>query len=219
MAYKFKKLILFPFGGNAREAVVVIEAINRIQREWDVAGFIDDNKSLKGKGCCGVQVLGGRDVLRKYKEAFILAVPGNPGNYLKRQQLIGGLQWDSAKFARIIHPGVAVGSDSKIGYNTLIMSQVTITTGVRVGNHCIILPNTTISHDAVVGDYSCIGSQVAISGSVIVGENCYIGSGTTVRDGTTIGGNALVGMGSNVVKNVGKGLTVAGNPAQILRKK
>ena len=37
-----KKLLIFPFGGNAREAAAIIEHINEIDRKWDVIGFIDD---------------------------------------------------------------------------------------------------------------------------------------------------------------------------------
>ena len=40
------EILLFPFGGNAKEAVTVIESINRIKKTWDIIGFIDDNKEM-----------------------------------------------------------------------------------------------------------------------------------------------------------------------------
>lgn len=214
-----KKIILFPFGGNAREAVMTIEAVNRIEPQWDLLGFVDDDPRLQGKECCGIKVLGGREILKRNPDAFVLAVPGNPRSYRQRRAVIDGLELSPSRFVQMIHPSAAVASDARLGYNILIMANVVITTGVTIGNHCVILPQTTISHDAVIGDYTCIGSQTAVSGSVVIGRSCYIGSGTTVRDGMTIGDNALVGLGSNVVKNIGEGLIVAGNPAQLLRKK
>ena len=44
-----KKIILFPFGGNAREALSVIEAINRRKKTWQVIGFLDDNQDVWGR--------------------------------------------------------------------------------------------------------------------------------------------------------------------------
>lgn len=214
-----KKLILFPFGGNAREAVMMIEAINRANFEWDLIGFVDDDINLKGRTCCGVRVLGGREILQQSPDAFVLAVAGSPQNYLKRRSIIESLKLEPSRFVQIIHPSVAKSSDVKIGRNVLIMANVVLTTGVVIGDHCIILPNTTISHDAVIGDYSCIGSQVAISGSVEIGENCYIGSGATLRDGIRIGDKTLVGAGSTVVSSVEPGVVVAGSPAKPLAKR
>ena len=63
----------------------------------------------------------------------------------------------------------------------------------------------------------CKGGE--IGDGTNIGQNCYIGSGTTVRNGITIDDKVLVGIGSNVVKNIKKGLVVAGNPARPLSEK
>jgi len=214
-----KKLILFPFGGNSREALTVIENINNIKKEWDVIGFIDDNASLKGKEYSGIKVLGGKEVLAQHSDSYILAVPGSPKSYLKRKEAIDSLNVEKERFVQIVHPSVSMSADSKIGYNVLIMANVVLTSSVNIGNHCVILPNTTISHDAVVNDYCCIGSNVSISGSVNLGVNCYIGSGSKVKDGIAVGDRSLVGLGSNVTRNIDKDKVVAGNPAKELEKK
>ena len=44
-----KKLLLFPFGGNARESLLSVFAINEIKQEWDILGFIDDDRRSTGK--------------------------------------------------------------------------------------------------------------------------------------------------------------------------
>ncbi|HUI69423.1 MAG TPA: hypothetical protein VL354_02810, partial [Spirochaetia bacterium] len=101
-----KKLLLFPFGGNAKESLLSIFAINAIRHEWDVDGFVDDEPSLWGKEYSGIKVLGGRDVLRERTDAFVLAVPGSPGSYLRRQAVIDSLSLEASRFATIIHPSV-----------------------------------------------------------------------------------------------------------------
>lgn len=213
-----KKLILFPFGGNAREALDTISSINNINHEWDVLGFIDDDLRTKGSEYLGVKVLGNREVLKEFPDAYILAVVGNPKGYLNRQKIIDGLNIEESRFAKIIHPTAQISNGAQIGYNTLLMAYTVVSCGVTVGNHCIVLPFSVISHDSIIEDYCCIGSNVSISGFVKIKKNCYIGSGASIRDYITIDEKALVGIGSNVVKNIEGKSCVVGNPAKEIRK-
>jgi sugar O-acyltransferase (sialic acid O-acetyltransferase NeuD family) len=213
------RLIIFPFGGNARESLLTILDINKKNKKWDVLGFIDDDSSSWGKECCGVKVLGGQEVIKEFPDVKILVVPGNPKDYLKRQEIINRLETVNTHFATIIHPSVTVSQDSILGYNTIIMSNVVVSCGANIGNHCVILPNSVIAHDCIVGDYCCIGSNVTISGNVALGSNCYVGSGASMRDNIKIGENTLIGLGSNVISNFASGVVVAGNPAKRLRER
>ena len=181
-------------------------------------GFIDDDDSHHGNDYCGVKVLGGRELIEKYKEAFVLAVPGSPKGYLKRKATINSLAVERSRFATIIHPSVVCAPDSVIGYNTLLMAHVVVSCGVRIGNHCVVLPNTVLSHDSSVGDFGCIGSNVSISGSVGIGCECYIGSGVKIREHIRVGDRALIGLGSNVISDIEKETVAVGNPARAIRK-
>jgi sugar O-acyltransferase (sialic acid O-acetyltransferase NeuD family) len=212
-----KKLLLFPFGGNAREALLSVFAINKIKEEWDIVGFIDDDQSQHGKSSCGIKVLGGRAILKEIPDAFVLAVPGSPTNYMRRKDIIGSLNAEKSRFATIIHPSVVIAPDAIIGYNTILMPNVVISCAVSIGRHCIVLPNTVVSHDSVVDDYCCVGSNISISGTVRIGSSCYIGSGTKIRENVSIGDGALVGLGSNVISDIEAGVVVAGNPAKVIR--
>lgn len=213
-----RKLFLFPFGGNAREALRSIFEINRINREWEIAGFLDDDSLTHGQQCCGIMVVGGRELLNTFPEAMLLAVPGNPQNFRNRDKIIASLEIKPERFASIIHPSVDCSNDAKIGFNTLIMANSVISCGVSIGNHCIILPNTVVSHDSTVADYCCLGSNISVSGSVGIGERCYIGSGSRMREHVTIGAGTLVGLGSNVVSDLPSGVTAIGNPARVVRE-
>lgn len=213
-----KKLLLFPFGGNARESLLSIFAINERKDEWDLLGFVDDNISTHGKECCGVSVLGGKQIFRDIPDAYVLAVPGSPQTYSRRGRIISSLGLEEGRYATIVHPSVVKAPDSVLGHNTLIMSGVVISCGARIGNHCIILPNTVVSHDSVVGDFCCIGSNVSISGSVHIGSTCYIGSGTKIREDVSIGDGTLIGLGSNVVSHIQAGVIAVGCPAKEIKK-
>jgi sugar O-acyltransferase (sialic acid O-acetyltransferase NeuD family) len=213
-----KKLILFPFGGNAREALLSVLAINRTKKTWSVVGFIDDEPSTWEKESCGVKVLGDRKALRKYPDAQVLAVPGNPGNYLKRKQIIESLGVNETRFVTIIDPSAVVSPDAVIGYNTVIMPNVVVTCAVSIGKHSVILPNTSILHNTTIGDYCCIGSNVSISGKVKIGRASYIGSGAKIRENIVIGERTLIGLGANVVSDIESGVIAVGNPARPIKK-
>ena len=165
-----KQLLLFPFGGNAREALISVLAMNKLNKEWEILGFIDDDPSRHGQECCGIKVLGGREILQEWPDAFLLAVPGSPANYAKRNEIIASLKIRESRFATIIHPSVIIAPDATVGHNTVIMPNVIISCGAKVGNHCIFLPNTVVSHDSTIGDYCCLGSNISISGGVTVGS-------------------------------------------------
>lgn len=212
-----RKLLLFPFGGNAREALLSILALNEKGEDWEVLGFLDDDQSLHGKECCGIKVVGGREILREAPDTFLLAIPGSPQTFQKRKEIIESLNVETSQFATILHPSVARAPDSHIGCNTIIMPNVVISCGVTIGNHCIVLPNTVVSHESVVKDYCCLGSNISISGSVTIGSGCYIGSGTKIRENVSIGAGTLVGLGSVVVSDLPAGVIAVGNPAKVIK--
>jgi sugar O-acyltransferase (sialic acid O-acetyltransferase NeuD family) len=212
-----KDLLFFPFGGNARESLIAALAQNKIKPMWNIKGFIDDNQSLLGKKCCGVPVMGGKEKLKDFPSAQVIAVPGRADNFMKRKKIIDLLNLPNESFAIVIDPSARIAPDAEIGKNTVLMANVVASSLVKIGDHNIILPNTVIAHDSIIGDYSIIGSNVTISGGCNIGSNCYIGSGTSIKENIKIGNGSLIGMASNVVTDVSAGVVVAGNPARFFR--
>jgi len=211
-----KKLLLFPFNGNAREAASVVEAVNEQQPTWQLLGFLDDDTATHGHRLGDHVVLGGRELLHNHRDAFVLAVPGRPDNFRQRAALIDSLGLDPERLATIIHPSVAQGINCTVGRNTLLMANVVLTANVTIGNHVIVLPNTVISHETSIDDYCLVGSNVSLSGGVVVESQCYLGSGARIIQEVRIGSGAMVGLGAVVLRHVLPGAVVAGNPAKTL---
>jgi sugar O-acyltransferase (sialic acid O-acetyltransferase NeuD family) len=206
-----ERLLIFPFNGNA------LEAIDCINGQYELIGFIDDTKEKQGQTKYGYTVFD-RTALEKYKDAKVLAVPGSPVSYKKRGEHIASLGISKDRMATVVHPKASIGKHVKLGANCLIMAGVVITSNAKVGDHVCILPNTVIHHDAVIGDYTLIGCNVAIAGGTTIERNCYIGSGTNIMNGITIGEKTLIGLGSNVLKSVTANSKIAGNPAKEINK-
>ncbi|MDN3688884.1 NeuD/PglB/VioB family sugar acetyltransferase [Cyclobacterium jeungdonense] len=203
-----KKLLIFPYNGNGIEALDCINLDN-----FELVGFVDDDLKKNSEQF----EIYTRDILQKYKEFYVLAVPGSPASYLKRKEIITSLGLnDLDRFITAIHPNASIGRNVKIGANCLIMAGVVITSNARIKNHVCILPNTVIHHDSVVNDYTLIGSSVLIAGGTTIGESCYIGSGTNIINDVSIGEQSLIGLGSNILKNVTSNSKMVGNPARDL---
>lgn len=206
-----KKLILFPFNGNA------IEAYDCLGNNFELICFVDDEVSKYGH-YDGIPITS-RKAIEDHPDALILAVPGSPTSFKRRKEFIDSLNVPDERFASVVHPNASVSKLASIGFNTLIMSGVVITSNAMIGNHVCVLPNSVVHHDSSVGDYSLIGSSVVIAGGTSVGQNCYIGSRSSIINGISIGEFTLVGMGSNVVSSVESNSVIIGNPAKPLVKK
>ncbi len=212
-------VIIFPFGGNAKEALAAVLHNNKGRsHKKEVLGFIDDDVKLEGGSFLGVKVLGGKEKLKEYPGAKILAVPGSPGNFHLRKKMIGAVTSGGNSFTSVIHDSAQIAEGCEIGENVLILANVVIGAGARVGSHCVILPNTVVGHDSIVSDHCVIGANVTVSGGVNIAENCYIGSSSSIKEYIKIGKMCLVGIGANVLTDVEDNMVVAGNPARALRK-
>lgn len=209
-------VLLFPYGGNAREAVVLIEAINAFapsDARYEILGFLDDNHaSLKSPT---YPILGGSERWAEYRgKAKLIAVPGSPSSFRKRQALLDRLGLLPENTLTLIDPFTRVAPTARLGNNTVVMAGGFISSDTRIGNHCVILPNTVLSHDVQVGDYTLMGSGVSVSGNVVIGKGCFIGSKASIREGVHIGDGVLVSMGANVLDDVPNNAVVVGNPAR-----
>ena len=72
-----KNIVIIGSGGFGREVAWLISDINRKSKEWNILGFIDDNKKLHGEIINGYRVLGSFDFFKDKKDIYYVCAIGN----------------------------------------------------------------------------------------------------------------------------------------------
>ena len=200
------KVIVLGASGHARSVVDIIMQNN----EYEVYGLIADERE---KGFWGIEVIAqDSDLERLYNQGIQYAFVAI-GNNAIRKKLTERLKSIGYKMINVISKHAIISPYSKLANGIVIMPGAVINAGVQIEEGCIINTNTSIDHDDIVGAYSHIAPGCAISGFTKIGSECFLGTGTSVIDSITIEDRVTVGAGSVVIRNIEKGLKVAGVPA------
>src|SRR6516164_9374450 len=204
-----KDLVILGAGGMSREIADAVADINRVERQWNLLGFLDVDPAKHGKIVAGLPVLGPIDCARQHAAHYIVGV-ARVGDPWRRRRIVERLALPRERFATIIHPSAT------IGVGTAILQNAVVTTDVVIGDHVLIHYNATISHDAVIEDFVTMAPGSLIAGSVRLCAGVYLGAGSQVINDVTVNEAAVVGLGAIVIRDVISGETGVGNPARAL---
>lgn len=210
-----KDLIIIGAGGVGREASLIVEQLNYLNKTWNLIGFVDDDIERIGEVINGYSVIGGIDILKSYNDDCYVVIA--IANYKVKKYIVNKLN-NRFPFATIIHPNVGIHGLMTVGEGSIIYEGTIITTNVKIGKHVIISPKCGIGHDSIIKDYASLLWNVNISGGDIIGEGVLIGSGATVIQNKTIGKGSIIGAGSVVISYIPNGSTVVGVPGKIIRE-
>ena len=209
-----KDLIIVGTGGVGRETAQIVEEMNKVEKEWNILGFIDDNKDLKGKIVNGYRVIGDRTYLNYFeKEVYVVIAIAN---YSVKKELVKFLINQNVKYATLIHPSVRLNDTIKIGEGSIVYPGVIMTVNIDVGNHVIISPKCGIGHDSIIEDYVTLLWNVNVSGNEKSRQGATLGSGSTIIQGLEIGRGSFVGAGSVVIRDIEANKTAVGVPSRYI---
>ena len=209
-----KDLIIVGTGGVGRETAQIVEEMNKVKKEWNILGFIDDNKDLKGKIVNGYRVIGDRTYLNYFeKEVYVVIAIAN---YSVKKELVKFLINQNVKYATLIHPSVRLNDTIKIGEGCIVYPGVIMTVNIDVGNHVIISPKCGIGHDSIIEDYVTLLWNVNVSGNEKSRQGATLGSGSTIIQGLEIGRGSFVGAGSVVIRDIEANKTAVGVPSRYI---
>jgi maltose O-acetyltransferase len=105
---------------------------------------------------------------------------------------------------------IRVGDAVFLNFNCVILDVVE----VSIGDRAQIGPAVQIYTADHPRDAETRASGLEFGRPVRIGRDVWIGGGAIILPGVTIGDGAVIGAGSVVTRDVGAGVTVAGNPAR-----
>jgi sugar O-acyltransferase (sialic acid O-acetyltransferase NeuD family) len=213
MGNDLKNIVIIGAGGFGREVADTIRAINKIEKKYELFGFADDDKSLKGSILNGLEVIGCEQelaVLAESKIIYAVAAVGSP----KAKKAIVERYSSLVRWDNIIHPTAVISDYAALGVGNIFQAHTFLGPNTRIGSHCIINIGSSVGHDAVIEDYVSAMCLCDITGGVILGEGCYLGSGARVVPQRKIGAWAFLCAGAVVLNNVDAGEKMIGNPAK-----
>ena len=212
-----KDLLIYGSGGLAREVAYIIYDINLEKVEWNIVGFIDDDKSRWGKILNGIKVLGDIEFLNSYsKDVYVIISIADPK---MKKRIVEKISSNvHIEYPTIIHPGVKISDYSGIGEGCVISYGCILSTNCVLGNHVFLNFRVVIGHDAVVEKYASIMTDSIVSGDVEIKEGAYLGTGVITIQNISIGKYSVIGAGAVVTKDIPDNTTVFGCPAWEIKK-
>jgi len=112
--------------------------------------------------------------------------------------------------------GIRLGDRSDIGMDALVIGPVRIGRDVMMGPRCILLAS---SHLVASTEVPMNRQGFAPDREIVIDDDVFVGAGTIILAGRRIGTGAIVGAGSVVTRDVEPWTVVAGNPAQLVRRR
>lgn len=208
-----KDIVIIGAGVFSREVAWLIEDINKVNAEWNIVGFVDDNEAIQGSEFNGYKVIGNIEWLKNQE----LNVVNGIGDSVIRKKIMERLAESKNTYPVLIHPSVIYSDKVSFGEGSIICAGNIISINIEIGKHVIINLSCTIGHHSDLGDYTTILPGVNISGFVKTGECVNLGTGSAIIQGITIGKNTIIGAGAVVIKDIPANCTAVGTPAKPIK--
>lgn len=213
-----KKIVYLGASTSFYEVYSMIQAINKLEKKYEIIAILDDNKNMHGKAMNNIFVKGPLASVCDYPDAYFIFGIGSMKTRLIRQKIINDLNIEISRFETIIHPSAVIDETAKIAPGCIIHP------GVCIGNDAVIDPFSIIAVNSAIGPYvhlesfSMITSLVVILTGAKIGKSVFVGSCSCVTENVHIGAGSMIGAGTVVSRDLDKGCFFLGNPGRLINK-
>lgn len=208
-----KPFFIVGAGGQGRETLDVVDAINSVDPRWEFLGFVSDTEpNARVLERLGASWLGNIEQAKSFARASFSVGVGSGVDRIRIANELRGVH----DLVSLVHPNATFGRHVRFGEGITICSHVSVTTNIDIGDLALINRNSTVGHDCVLGEAATVNPGVNISGNVTISDHVTIGTGASIIQGLNIGVGAVIGAGAAVVGDVGAGSTVVGVPARAI---
>jgi sugar O-acyltransferase (sialic acid O-acetyltransferase NeuD family) len=209
------KIVILGAGGHAKVIAEVIWAINQIEPQYELIGFLDDDLGLVRNAIAPVPLIGSLDSLKLTRcDAVIVGI----GDNLTRERIFNDAVEKGKYVATLVHPRAFVAPSAEIGQGSVLCVGAIVNTGAKVGKNVIVNTGATVDHHNNILDHVHLAPGVHLGGTVNVGEGTFLGIGAAVLPNLSIGSAVTIGAGAVVTKNLPNNVTAVGVPAKIIRE-
>lgn len=181
-------------------------------RDWEIAGYLDNNKNALDGFPSDYQIVGAPDSFEFDTNDLCALTIADPENKEKVYYQLKG----KVTFYTYISPYAAIGRFTEIGEGSMVFHNSVLTTNITIGTCVFLNCSTQVGHDVQIGEFTSIMSRTDIGGGCIIGKKVYMGLGVTVIPQRKIHDKAKIGAGSVVIKNIKEATAVFGNPATVI---
>ncbi len=209
------RLIIFGAGGLGKEVAELAKIINAKESRWDEMIFQDD--VLKEGEILGLPVYDSDSVKGMFdmKESEYVVALGEPKS---KEKIYSMLMDKGARLANIIAPDAQVSEFAELGNGIIVKKGSIIQAEARIMDNVTLQSYVAIGHEVQVGEHCQISTFSVVGGKTTIGRNTYISMNCSIKDNVDIGEGVIVSPGSAVLKNIEPNVTVAGNPARVIRR-
>jgi hypothetical protein len=155
------KVVLF--AASNPETLRVIRAVQRVQPDFDVVGFIDNDPAKKGTTFCGLPVFGGFEVLAERALGDVRVVNLHTGSTRVRYETSRFMAERGCKFTNLIHPSVNLELTT-VGTGDYVQEAVVLQAGVTLGDNASVHIGAMIGHETRIGNSVFIAHACSVSG-------------------------------------------------------
>ncbi|HTO38180.1 MAG TPA: acetyltransferase [Brumimicrobium sp.] len=185
--------------------------------EYDIVGFIDDDKNLIGKEVNGIKVLGNfKHLLEKIDKSIAVFIP--IGNNEVRGRLLNQMELSGFSTPSFIHSSVEIHPTVYLGKAVYVLPNSSIMPFSFIENHVMISMGVNIAHHTHIEEGVFLSQGVNVGASILLKKSAFIGIGATIMTGVKeIGAYSLIGAGSVIIQDVPDYAVVVGNPGKVIK--
>lgn len=208
--------------GAGGHAAVVADALQEAGRR--VLGFTDPDSGLHGTLRIGLPILGGDEVLARYRPDEICLANGlgfvsGSGRTSLRARVQQRLEAQGWSFVSVIHPRALVSRHATLADGGQVLAGAIVQAGAVVGPGTIVNTAAIVEHDTIVGAWCHLATRSTLCGQTRVGDGCLVGAGAVLRQSLAIGADTVIGAGAVVLRDCLGNETLCGVPARPLGTK
>ncbi len=203
-----KNIVIIGAGDLGKEVVWLIEDINKINTQYVILGFLDDDKAKNGGEFYGYRVLGNTSILETLaKETPLSAVIAIQDGSIRRK--IREEHKEFNDWESIIHPNAVIASSRSVDKGSVVFPHVTVSVDTKLGEFDLLYINSTVCNDCKIGSYVSIMSGASVSERAEIGDECFLAAGSTVYPHKRLGCKVEVGVEATASKDYSDGAEVS----------